>query len=123
MGVWGAGNFDSDAALDYLAAQLVDPLVQKMRSVIEHPARAEGDERSSAEIVVAVEVLCLLCEQCNAAPPKPEEVEKAETAYLASWDGYIDRLQPDPEYKRERRQTIASTFRRLHALATTWHSS
>jgi hypothetical protein len=123
MGVWGAGNFEADGALDYLGMALVGPLVRKMRSVVANPSLAEGDERTSAEIMVAVEILCLLCEQCDAVPPSPEEVEEAETAYLSSWDGYIDKLRPDPDYKRDRRQVISSTFRRLHALATIWHSS
>lgn len=121
MGTWGASNFQEDKALDYLATDIVGPLVRKLEALIANPALAEPDERAAAEIMVAVEVLSLLCESCNAAPPKPALVKKAADTYLRVWDGSIDRLQPDPDFKRERRRVLETSFARLHQVASDWY--
>jgi hypothetical protein len=49
--------------------------------------------------------------------PSTEKVGKWKQAYLARWDGYIDALEPDPDYKKKRRDVIAETFDRLERLA------
>jgi hypothetical protein len=121
MGVWGVGNFQSDAALDYLGTDIVDPLVAKLQEVVDNPRRAEPDERTSAEVMVAVEVLCALCERCRAVPPEPGLVEECRAAYLRVWDGYIDKLDPSPEFKEERRRVIESSFAELAKLSGDWH--
>lgn len=121
VGVWGASNFEGDGALDYLAKAIVEPLIAKIASVLAEPSLAEPDEPSAAEIMVAVEVLCLLCKHCGAVPPKPELIREASEVYLRVWDGYIDKLMPKPDYKRERREVIKSTWQRLHQLAQDWH--
>lgn len=121
MGVWGAGNRQSDAALDYLGTGIVDPLVAKLRAIIANPRLAEPDDRASAEVMVAVDVLCLLCERYGAVPPNPELVEECRAAYLPVWDGYIDKLDPKPGFKEQRRTAIESSFAELGRLARDWH--
>jgi hypothetical protein len=68
MGTWGPGNFSDDNALDWLGS-VVDEL---------HTDIDEGMTRSEAicgyALAAQIEVLALLCEQLNAAPPKPEEI-------------------------------------------------
>lgn len=120
MGLWGADNLECDGALDYLATEIVNPLVEKLRSVTVNPGLAEPDEPTSSEIMVAAEVLCLLCERCNAVPPAPTVVQQCRDTYLRVWDGYIDKLMPKPDYKRERRRVIEATFQRLLQLAQAW---
>jgi Domain of unknown function (DUF4259) len=113
MGVWGAGNFTNDEALDYLEAEVVEPLAKQMMKVLNNPHLAEPDEPTSARIMAAVEILALLAEQCNASPPHSGAVEQCKAAYLEIWDAYIDKLGPTPGFKEERRKVIAATFDRL----------
>jgi hypothetical protein len=120
MGTWEAGNFDNDEALDYVA-EIQAPLLHQLEHIIADPHLAEPDEPTSARVMAAAEILAILCEQCNAVPPKPDIVTQCQEAYLPVWDGYIDRLEPDPEYKLERRKVIQATFERLLNLARQWH--
>ncbi|VTR94944.1 Uncharacterized protein (Fragment) OS=uncultured bacterium PE=4 SV=1 [Gemmata massiliana] len=121
MGVWGAGNFQSDAALDYLGSGVVAPLIAKLQAIVSNPRLAEPDERASAEVMVAVDVLCELCERLGAVPPEPELVEECGATYLRVWEGYIDKLSPKPGYKAERRRAIETSFDELLWLARKWH--
>jgi hypothetical protein len=121
MGVWDAGNFQSDYALDYLSTNIIGPLVAKLEAVVDNPQLAEPDERVSAEVMVAVEVLCVLCTRCGGVPPKPQLVEECRSTYLRVWDGYIDKLSPKPDFKEERRRVIESSFAELARHARDWH--
>ena len=121
MGVWGAGNFQSDAALDYLGSGIVAPLIAKLQAIVSHPRLAEPDERMSAEVMVAVDVLCELCERLGAVPPEPELVEECGATYLQVWEGYIDKLSPEPGHKEARRRAIETSFAELLRLARKWH--
>jgi hypothetical protein len=113
MGVWGAGNFANDEALDYLEAEVVPPLARQLMKVLDSPHLAEPDEPASARIMAAVEVLALLAEQCNAHPPHSGAVDQCKATYLEVWEGYIDKLHPAPGFKEQRRAVIAATFDRL----------
>jgi len=121
MGVWGPGNFQRDAALDYMSSDIVKPLVAKLREIVDNPTNAEPDDPTADEVMVAVEILCVLCERCRAVPPGPGLVEECRSIYLKVWDGYIDRLSPKPEYKKERRDIIEASFAELARLAHKWH--
>src|SRR5262245_31243933 len=101
MGVWGAGNFQDDQALDYLWSEVQQPLIRRIEKMFTIPESASPDEPDGAQIMAAVEILAVLCENLNAAPPKPEDVEKWHGTYLQIWDGSIDRLDPKPEYKQK----------------------
>jgi hypothetical protein len=121
MGVWGAGNFSNDAALDYLGSGIVAPLIRKLEAIVENPSLAEPDERTSSEAMVAVDVISTLCERFGAIPPEPELVEACGSTYLRVWEGYIDRLDPKPDYKQARRAAIEASFGELARLARQWH--
>lgn len=122
MGVWGAGNFEQDGALDFVWSDVQQPLVRQIEKMIVDPECAEPDEPDSSKIMAAVEILALLCEHVNAVPPKPSDVASWRKAYLKVWDDYIDELTPKEDYKAARRRVIVETFDRLAAVSKKWHS-
>ena len=65
----------------------------------------------------SVAIIKVLSEQCGAAPPKPEVIEEWRSKYLAIYDEQIDDLDPNPDYKVERRKVIDETFVELIKLA------
>jgi hypothetical protein len=114
MGIWGHGNFQNDAALDYVD-ELVDQLVKRIESCFEG-TNLDPDELGEAELIPSVHILAWLCQETGTVPPEADTVEGWKTRYLNNWDATIDGLDPDPDYKVQRRQTIAETFDRLIAL-------
>lgn len=122
MGAWGNGNFEQDGALDFVWRAVQHPLIQKVRTVVEKPVLAEADESDSGPIVAAVDILALLSEHVNAAPPKPDEVALWKATFLKSWD----RTAADVIFRQsdviERRSIIAATFDRLARLAVRFHN-
>ena len=115
MGTWGSGNFDSDHALDYLA-DVCGPLVGKLTDVVENPELAEADEDGWEEALVAAEILAAVGEHYSSEQLTPQLVTDCRDTILTQWDATIDGLDPDPDYKTERRAVIAATFARLLAV-------
>jgi hypothetical protein len=120
MGVWGAENFRNDAALNFLASAVEVPMTDQLRRIVENPALADPEEEASFEVMAAVEVLAVLCENINAHPPPTQLVEDCRDLCLRGWDLGIDKLNPDPEYKKERRAVIEATFERLLRVCREW---
>lgn len=122
MGAWGSGNFEQDGALDFVWREVQQPLLRKVRLMAEKPALAEADEPDNGPTVAAVEILALLSEHVNAAPPKPDEVANWKDTFLKSWD----RTARDVFFRQtdlmERRSVIVATFDRLAAAAAKFHS-
>lgn len=115
MGTWGSGNFDNDHALDYLA-EVCDPLVGKLSEVVENPSLAEADEDGWVECLVAVEILTGLGGRYSSEKLTSQLVTECRDTVLTQWDATIDELDPDPEYKIERRLTIQQSFDKLLAV-------
>lgn len=122
MGAWGNGNFEQDGALDFVWREVQQPLLQKVRTVVEEPVLAEADEPDSGPIVAAVEILSLLSEHVNAAPPKPDEVALWKATFLTAWERTAADVYFRQEDLIERRSIIAATFDRLLCLAVLFHS-
>jgi hypothetical protein len=122
MGAWGNSNFEQDGALDFVWREIQQPLIRKVRSVVEKPVLAEADEPTSGPIVAAVEILALLAEHIKAAPPRPDEVALWKMAFLKAWD----RTAADVIWRQEdviqRRSIIAATFDRLAGLSVRFHT-
>jgi hypothetical protein len=116
MGTWGAGNFDSDYALDFLDAE-VRRHVDTIEGIFADEERFQLDEDAEAVLVPSVFILSLLCEHCRAHLPASVHVAEWKARYLAMYDREIDGLAPAPGFKDERRCVIAATFDRLAALS------
>lgn len=121
MGVWGAENFSNDTALDFVATAVVEPMTAHLRKVVENPALA-GPEEYSFEVLAAAEILVVVCEGIDAYPPPSQLVEACRDVCLRGWDEGIDKLDPKPGFKEERRAVIAATFERLLKICRHWES-
>jgi len=115
MGTWAAGNFSNDGSLDYVG-QLIDQLTDTVVRCFTD-GNADLDEGGESELMPSVAIIKVLSEQCGAAPPKPDVIEGWHSKYLAIYDEHIDDLDPNPEYKVERRKVIDETFVELIKLA------
>ena len=69
----------------------------------------------------SIELLALLCERYNAAPPRPAVVRPWHEKYLKAYDRGIDKLKVTAEFKAGRRKAIEKTFRWLESLAESFH--
>src|SRR5262249_10270322 len=49
--------------------------------------------------------------------PPPETVAEWKRKYLQVWDDGIDGMDPDPDYKKQRREVLVATFDRGERLA------
>jgi hypothetical protein len=113
MGTWNAGNFDNDSALDYVG-DLIDQLTNTINSCFEDD-NADLDEGGEGELMPSVFIIDLLSQHCGAAPPKPDVIESWCDRYVKIYDEQIDGLEPDPEFKVNRRKVVADTFSSLIA--------
>ena len=111
MGTWAAGNFANDAALDYVGV-LMDQLTNTINSCFDDD-NADLDEDGEGELMPSVSIIGFLSEHCGAAPPKPEVVESWRDRYLTIYDEQIDGLDPNADYKVDRRKVITDTFSNL----------
>jgi hypothetical protein len=112
MGTWGFGNFESDAALDFVDEQ-IDRFVAIITEVFADEQRSLLDEDAEGQLMPSVEILILLCEHSSAALPKEIDVAAWKRRYLELYDAQIDGLSAAPGYKEARRAVIESTFDRL----------
>jgi hypothetical protein len=60
--------------------------------------------------MAAVAILKTLIEHCRAPRPERNEIVALRDSLLAVYDAEIDGLDPDPEFKVERRKVIERTF-------------
>lgn len=117
MGTWGSGNFDDDTAADHLSsitAKLRDDIA---KAIADAPGDIEPDEYGGVMVPCNVELLALIAKQrwVGTTLPAADTVAQWKKTYLAVWDGYIDDLEPSPEWKKKRRAVLAKTFDALHA--------
>ncbi|MCX5111632.1 DUF4259 domain-containing protein [Streptomyces sp. NBC_00378] len=125
MGTWGSGNFDSDAAADHLSGitgRLVSEIEEAMAG---DPVGLEPDEYDGVAVPCNVELLCLMAEQnhVGASVPEPAVAEGWKKTFMDVWERTIDGLEPEPEYKQDRRAELIRTFDRLIALAEQAHTA
>ena len=114
MGTWGLGNFESDGALDYL-----DELIYRLTdTIVGYFNKDNADIGETSELMPTVAIMLALVKECHAAPPKADVIEGWRSKYIAIYDERIDALEPNWEYKAERRKVIDETFLELIQMAT-----
>jgi hypothetical protein len=118
---WTEDNFGNESARDYLD-MLIAKLVATIREVIVDDERIEPDEDGESLLMPSLEVLALLCERYDAAPPRPTTLRQWHEKYLAAFDRGIDKMKPPPGFKAARRKVIDKTFRWLESLSETYYT-
>src|SRR5580692_1956972 len=122
MSDWTEDNFGNDGARDYLA-MLTAKLVATIREVIGDDERIEPDEDGESLLMPSIEVLALLCERYNEAPPRVKTIRQWHEKYLAAFDAGFDKMKPPPGLKAARRKIILKTFRWLESLSESYHEA
>lgn len=123
MGVWGPGNFESDTVADglgELTGRIVGEITEQFEDTSDDSA-LEPDEWGGAMVPAWLEILVEIVEpsRVGATFPSVATLRGWRDRYLRVWDEYIDELDPDDEYKAERRAVLVSTFERAIGLAVT----
>jgi len=120
MSDWTEDNFGNEGARDYLS-MLIARLVANIGEVVNDDERIAPAEDGESILMPAVEVLALLCERYDAAPPRLATVRGWHEKYLAAFDAA--KLKASPAFKTARRKVIENTFRWLEGLAESYHES
>ena len=116
MNAWGDGNFDNDAAMEYLATT-VEHLVDTVEHVLSTRGRAALSTDGEGILMPSVELIALLCERYGCAAPRAKTVEQWKKKYLKAFDGRRKpSKKPDPD-RDARRKVIERTFDWLSGLA------
>ncbi|OYD60879.1 DUF4259 domain-containing protein [Rhodococcus sp. OK302] len=118
MGVWGSGNFDSDTVADGLG-MLTGRIVDDITAEFEDDSSLEPDEWGGEMVPAWLEILTEIAEtrRVGVSFPSTTVLIDWRDRYLRVWDGYIDELEPDDDYKVERRAVLVRTFERAVAVA------
>jgi hypothetical protein len=119
-GNWSEDNFGNDGAratLELWTAKMVATITE----VLADRERIAPDEDGESMLMPSVEMLALLCERYNAAPPKAVPVRQWHEKYLAAFDKGAGSLKLKADQKAHRRKVIENTFRWLEGLAEAYH--
>ena len=101
MGTWAAGVFENDASLD-----LVSDVADEVKKEMAPPDSVEDTD----QVLAAVAILKVLVEHCHVPPPELAEIESLKVVVLDLYDKEIDGLDPDEDFKVQRRGVIERTF-------------
>lgn len=116
MTAWGQGNFENDAALDFLDQEIARH-VAAIEAIFADSQRFQLDNTGDAEgeLMPRVAILALLLEHCGGVlhPAHESDIGAWKAWYLEMYDDQIDGLDPDGDYKSQRRAVIADTFDRI----------
>jgi hypothetical protein len=129
MGTWGSGIFESDTALDHFST-VVTPLLGQIRAAFSDKESLQPDEYESEAVLCNMEILLAIAYGLGSKStpfaldhfPKVKQIQAWQKTYLEVWDEYIDELDPEEDYKKQRRKTIIKTFERFGALAKVYEA-
>lgn len=121
MGTWGPGNFEDDAAADGLG-EITDDLISKITEAFsdeDDDTELEPDEWGGTMVPAWLEILTDISSagRVGATFPPLATIEAWRDRYLRVWQDGIDELDPDEDYRAERRQVLDRTFERAVELA------
>lgn len=122
MGVWGAGNLESDGTLDVLGERS-DALTARLWATLQNPESWEADEGLHDALFVDIEwAIALhkagLLNLWSLAPVA--DFDAAVATWVQGWSAYFDGLAGEG-FKAERLQVIQDTFATLRGLYSTAH--
>jgi hypothetical protein len=121
MGTWGASNFESDSALEYIDA-IIDRLVADIEEhlAVENLAQKSFDVGSTGDdkIIPAIDIYITLSREYDCPPIDLETAKQWRSAYLNAFDR-DDHSYP-VAFKAERRVFVVETFDKLEALIIDW---
>lgn len=110
MGTWGPGNFDNDAAADFIDEEL-DRHVRAIEAIFADSERFLLDGDAEGELMPRIAILALLCEHsAGVLDTTGDAISAWKARYLEMYDDQIDDLEPRGDYKLQRRAVIAETF-------------
>jgi hypothetical protein len=113
MGTWGPGNFQNDAALDF-----VGRVLRSVTTKVEAFHASDRVDIDDLDVVLAgLAIHLALHENCNAIVPSLEFVLSLRDKILRIYDEQIDSLSPQGDHKAERRAAIEDTLRRYETAA------
>lgn len=118
MSDWTEDNFGNADAREYLT-MLTARLVGTINEVLADKTRIRPHDDGEGMLMPAVEVLALLCERYDAAPPHKPTIKQWRDKYLAAFDAGFSNAQRKPA----RRRFIEQTFRWLEGLAETYYEN
>jgi hypothetical protein len=118
MGRSGTGNFDSDAASDYVG-DLVERLVKEVEQALSKPHSITPDEYYGEVLPCIVEIIAALNQLSGTASiPPPETVASWKSRFLAArasaFGGALNDAEP-------RTSAIRNAFDRLHEISRIIH--
>lgn len=120
MGVWGAGNLESDGTLDAMAERSAE-LLGRLWTSLQSQESWEADESLHDEVFLDIEWAIALhnAKRLTVWGLAPvADFDRVAQAWLAGWSEYFDGLA-GPEFKAERRAVIEDTFAQLRGLFST----
>lgn len=125
MGEWGYENFESDEALNTLAALLKDRVEIIRRTFTYQSNETLYETQGDSNIIANVDILSTLCETYNVWPDlEPSEISKWKADYLSEYDRLYDAYDKSPEdieFLANRRKVVEATFERFYLIiATLW---
>jgi hypothetical protein len=110
----GAGNFDSDAASDYVG-DLVERLAQEVEQALSNPSSLEPDEYYGEVLPGIVEIIAALHQLSGTtAIPPPDVVASWRTRFLAVREKAVGGTLDDTD---PRTNAIRRVFDRLQELS------
>lgn len=118
MGTWGAGNFESDEALDFLWLAVQQPLHRRIAAA---SAGKETPGLPVTDVMAAAGIILALIDRCGAAPPEPHEVREWRDNYLKQWECEVHEQGGAPDFIEQRRIVIRDTFDTLLERAETFY--
>lgn len=118
METWSSGHFDNDIAVDYLG-EITGKLCSTIDETMSERPRLEPDEDESVLVPCKIELLNTFVRAGweGVSLPTSQTAARWKITYMNMWDAHIDDLDPDEQYKAERREALLGTFDELIAHA------
>lgn len=119
MATWGAGVFENDDALDFVADNM-DELYKAIEEFfnLSEPNYIEDGEGQIIPRIALMTMMAKLGRLANdpivrCAPPEQETIDSWRKQYLSGYDSQIDDYEPEEEYSAMRRDELVKVFDEL----------